>query len=124
MSKQEADMPWGKEMLPDAMPWCDARMVEHGEYHTDRLKEYLTDFYKDRVDPTLEMENGARSLWGNYVDWLTAYMTNRGLHRPQKPKLYRLTPLGEELAAGMRSGKITDPVEWVEAKYAERRRAA
>ena len=123
MSKQEAGMPWGKEMLPDAMPWCDAQMSEKGEYHTDRLKEYLTDFYKDRVDPTVEMENGTRSLWSNYVDWLTAYMTGRGLHQPMKPKIYRLTPLGEVLATGMRDGQIIDPVEWVEKKYAKRRAA-
>jgi hypothetical protein len=113
MSKQEPQMPWGKYLISDALPWITSRMAEHGEYHTDHLKEYLTELHRDAVDPDLPMPNGNRSLWANYIDWLTAYMTGERLHLRLNPKVYRLTPLGEALATGLADGSITDPIEWV-----------
>lgn len=101
MARKHAELPFGDEMIGPALIWA----ARHRKYSTDDLKAALAEHYGlTPAQLALELPDG-RLAFSNYVDWLTANLTQRGMHRGGN-KTYELTERGRRAAARV---KVGDP---------------
>lgn len=106
MSRRFPELPFGDEMAAVALKWA----ASYGKYSTDDLKEALAAHYRLTPEQLALTLSDGRNAFSNYVDWVTANMTTRGLHAG-KAKLYELTDRGRRAAERVDSGDLQAATE-------------
>jgi hypothetical protein len=82
--RKNKELPCGMEILPALLPMMRRHTETKGFYNTDDLKASAAQIYSVTGPEDLKTLN-------NYVDWLTARMTIKGLHTGGNKK-YTLNP--------------------------------